>query len=79
MKKRTCIYCQRVFEDVSGKVFANHVRWCDKNTTNGDKGRSKFGLIHKKREIVVRKTCLKCGKEFEVKLSMVFKPTGLLR
>lgn len=40
MEPRTCKYCEKTFTDMSGKVFANHVRWCDKNKTNGDKGRS---------------------------------------
>lgn len=38
---RTCTYCDTFFPNVEGKVFANHIRWCDKNTTNGDKGISK--------------------------------------
>ncbi len=37
-KVRTCKYCDKMFTDVNVKIFANHVRWCDKNTTNGDKG-----------------------------------------
>lgn len=39
-KLRTCKYCNTSFSNMSGKIFSNHVRWCDKNTTNGDKGRS---------------------------------------
>lgn len=39
-KDRVCKYCGTKFEMTEGKVFSNHVRWCDKNTTNGDKGRS---------------------------------------
>jgi hypothetical protein len=35
---RTCIYCNRIFYNEEGKIFSNHVRWCPKNTTNGDKG-----------------------------------------
>lgn len=37
MKK--CKYCEK---EIEGKhsLYANHVRWCDKNTTNGDKGTS---------------------------------------
>jgi hypothetical protein len=38
---RTCKYCNTFFPNEEGKVFANHVRWCDKNLTNGDKGASK--------------------------------------
>lgn len=40
----TCKYCHQTFVDQDKKIFANHVRWCDKNTTNGDKGRSKLFL-----------------------------------
>lgn len=38
---RTCQYCEKLFLNEDGKVFANHVRWCDKNKTNGDKGVAK--------------------------------------
>ena len=38
---RTCQYCEKLFLNEDGKVFANHVRWCDKNKTNGDKGITK--------------------------------------
>ena len=38
---RTCIYCNKNFLDIEGKVFANHVRWCPENKTNGDKGSAK--------------------------------------
>jgi hypothetical protein len=37
-KDRLCKYCDRLFEEIEGRIFSNHVRWCDKNTKNGDKG-----------------------------------------
>jgi len=71
---RTCKYCNAFFPNEEGKVFANHVRWCDKNLTNGDKGVSKcsqktierykneFGEV---REYDV--TCERCYVHFFVK------------
>jgi hypothetical protein len=48
MKK--CKYCEK---EIEGKhsLYANHVRWCDKNTTNGDKGISE--VLSK--SIIIRK------------------------
>lgn len=71
---RTCKYCNSLFPNEEGKVFANHVRWCDKNFTNGDKGATKcsqktierfqkeFGEI---KEYDV--TCQRCAAHFIVK------------
>jgi hypothetical protein len=36
MESKICEHCGLEFENI--KIFANHVRWCKKNTTNGDKG-----------------------------------------
>lgn len=38
---KVCKYCQK---EIEGKhsIYANHVRWCEKNDTNGDKGRKKL-------------------------------------
>ena len=36
-----CKYCNREL-NVNSKIFANHVRWCPENKTNGDKGRKKL-------------------------------------
>lgn len=69
-----CKYCEKSFEDLDSKVFANHVRWCDKNTSNGDKGRSNMSSkILESFENKIGKivefdvTCKKCNKEFKVK------------
>lgn len=40
--EKICKYCKNRFEEINPKVFANHVRWCPENRTNGDKGRKKL-------------------------------------
>ena len=71
---KTCKYCDITFEDIHPRVFANHVRWCIKNTSNGDKGSSKIQSALEKAfakklgelkdfEVV----CKKCDKSFSVK------------
>lgn len=69
-KDRICPYCKTEFQQIDGKIFANHVRWCTKNTSNGDKGKAahleamkKFAEVHfKKLEI----ECLCCRKKIFV-------------
>jgi len=70
---RTCEYCKKTFQDIEGKVFANHVRWCPENKTNGDKGRIASGTSLKKFHISkigelkqFDVTCQKCNKHFIV-------------
>lgn len=71
---KTCKYCEVVFHDIDVKVFANHVRWCTKNTTNGDKGALKFSQNNKERfdrdlgpitEFTV--SCKRCKKDLTVR------------
>ena len=31
LKTKRCIHCETKFENVSGSIFANHVKWCKKN------------------------------------------------
>jgi len=70
-KDRVCKYCNISFENENGKAFSNHVRWCDKNTTNGDKGRAAAKLALRK-SIEAEKglltffevKCTKCEKIF---------------
>jgi len=38
---KVCKYCEKEIQGNHG-TYANHVRWCEKNTTNGDKGRKKL-------------------------------------
>jgi hypothetical protein len=70
---RTCKHCLALFKDIEGKVFANHVRWCDKNVTNGDKGSLNLSRVGQKRfneKLGEKKTftmhCQKCDKAFDV-------------
>ena len=44
---KVCKYCNKEIEG-SHSVYANHVRWCDKNKTNGDKGGNKISEAKKK-------------------------------
>jgi hypothetical protein len=70
---RSCKYCETQFFDVEGRVFANHVRWCPKNTTNGDKGRlalrkalEKYVTLKQGEITIFDVTCYKCKKLFQV-------------
>lgn len=65
-KDRTCQYCNEQFEQIEGRVFSNHVRWCKKNPhdtiTNVHNGADKKFGVHK--EFLVK--CHKCSIEFTV-------------
>lgn len=74
MKDRICKYCSILFENIEGRLFSNHVRWCDKNTSNGDKGRMKASDgIKKHHDVKLGEKkifdvfCDKCKKTFQVK------------
>lgn len=41
---KVCKYCEKEIQGNHG-TYANHVRWCEKNTTNGDKGRKKLSEV----------------------------------
>lgn len=69
---KKCKYCNKTFgDDVAGRVFSNHVRWCDQNPTRNDTEGirdanhkwmdDKLGPVT---AFVV--TCQKCCKEFVV-------------
>lgn len=67
MDKRYCKYCKREIEVKNAKVFANHVRWCNKNTTNGDKGLSKIKEFNSSRKKPRKySNCLYCGKSLNI-------------
>lgn len=52
MNERICKYCECKFTELTGRQFANHVRWCDKNITNGDKGsKSIADAVNKRHDI----------------------------
>jgi very-short-patch-repair endonuclease len=68
MKK--CQHCLQTIEG-NNSQYANHVRWCNMNTTNGDKGRLSNSLSQLKlnqskngqmKEFEVN--CIKCSKSF---------------
>lgn len=68
-----CKYCDQVF-DINKKVFANHVRWCDKNITNGDKGASNISKGAKVRKLKAKGllldfdvNCKLCNKIYSVR------------
>lgn len=67
-RDRVCEHCGEAFPQIEGRVFSNHVRWCPKNTENGDKGRSaisKANLAVAERKFGSIKTanCKICGNE----------------
>lgn len=73
-EKKVCQFCEKEFFNVEGRSFSNHVRWCDKNNTNGDKGKEnilnakKISIIRKLGEIKEFKVlCKKCKKEIVIK------------
>ena len=72
-KSKICKYCTKEFNYISGRIFSNHVRWCDKNDTNGDKGVSNLSNAKIKRDennlgklIEFNVTCHKCKNIFKV-------------
>lgn len=70
---KQCKYCGQTFHDIEGRTFSNHVRWCTKNTTNGDKGKKSNSIGTKIRyekeygkKITLKKKCKECGKQFNI-------------
>lgn len=72
---KTCPYCHKEFRQIKGRVFSNHVRWCEENPRHneicGKKLRSKINATLKQKKInlhgVLKKftvKCEKCGNEF---------------
>lgn len=71
---RLCKYCNISFSDMDGRVFSNHVRWCDKNpdrnNTKSCGTNEKLIEYHTNKYGPIEahiKTCKKCGAEYEVK------------
>lgn len=69
-----CKYCEKIFNNINKKVFANHVRWCPSNNTNGDKGRGNLSKgISKTRNRVYGPItnfivkCYKCHNNFTIR------------
>lgn len=55
---KVCKYCKKEIEG-NNSIFANHIRWCDKNEENGDKG------VSKNRESQIRLNEIRFGKNKE--------------
>jgi endogenous inhibitor of DNA gyrase (YacG/DUF329 family) len=71
MKERICRWCEEKFEDMGGRIFSNHVRWCSKNP---ERNKTDFRSIMeevkakkngKHKNFVVK--CLTCETDFTVK------------
>ncbi len=75
MEVRTCQHCNKSFEFAEGRVFSNHVRWCDQNPNRFTKqNKERFAATRQEsldRRLGKFKTfvvnCYKCGKDFEVR------------
>src|ERR1044072_310991 len=67
---RECSHCHTLFPCIEGKIFANHVRWCPANITNGDKGRNAIRQAHLrnaiKRQDEFEVICHHCSSSFVV-------------
>lgn len=68
---KVCKHCSQVFKNIEGRTFSNHVRWCDHNQDNGDKGSKNLSQAKKKMDIKrlgeIKKytvTCHKCPRKF---------------
>lgn len=68
IKDRICKHCNILHKDIDGKVFANHVRWCNLNPSRNDGNTSlklsnniKYGLY-----TTISFNCLKCNNVFYV-------------
>jgi very-short-patch-repair endonuclease len=68
---KICKYCNIQIDD-KHSIYANHVRWCDKNETNGDKGINNVSIskikyyqnLYPINEYNV--SCKICGKDFKL-------------
>ncbi len=72
---RICSHCNKVFENIEGRVFSNHVRWCDKNPKNYRDSKIINNMKNKQKEYLNNKLgekkefaviCHKCNNEFKV-------------
>ena len=75
MEVRTCTHCNKSFEFAEGRVFSNHVRWCDQNP-NRTSGRTTERFAEAREATLARQLgkikiynvlCCKCGVTFEVR------------
>jgi hypothetical protein len=73
MKKyRICPYCNQEFENIEGRVFSNHVRWCDKNPNRNKSKKNISNGVQKSYDKKQGKltefevVCSRCNKTFKV-------------
>ena len=69
--EKECKYCKVKFQNVVGRVFSNHVRWCDKNPSRNNTENIKLAVAKSMDERYGKLTnfnvvCNKCDKTFVV-------------
>jgi len=68
-EQKQCKYCNQIFKNIEGRVFSNHIRWCDKNpkpkVTQKGLENWKKAVDNKHGKIIkVNKKCAWCDKLF---------------
>jgi len=72
---KVCKYCGKEFENIEGRAFSSHVKWCEKNP-NVDLNITKKKLQNRKRQLDLERygelkwfevECYKCGVRFCIK------------
>jgi hypothetical protein len=70
--EKKCPFCKEIFSEIEGRVFSNHVRWCDKNKNSKNTQNIKIAVLKtfekklgKWRLFDVK--CHTCKKIFQVK------------
>lgn len=75
-KDRECKHCGKIFKNIEGRVFSNHVRWCNDNPKNPRNEKYRKTLSEKAYKREEKKNgkiksfevcCNNCGKKFQVK------------
>ena len=86
MYQYICKYCKKEIKVENSKIFANHVRWCDKNPKRNNTenisiaaykvNEKKYGKL-----IIITKNCPICNKEFsyEKKCMIYLKKHGKMK
>ncbi len=70
--ERKCKHCGKVFENVVGRVFSNHVRWCEKNPDRNNCKENRTRAVNAifDAKLGTKKwfevTCCKCHNSFQV-------------
>lgn len=76
-KDRVCSHCKVLFKNIEGRVFSNHVKWCEKNPNNSRRNSTRKIISDKAKENESLKnggdfkwfevSCHKCGVNFCIK------------